>query len=227
MILPLFATLSALGQSWAPLGASWTYKQGDAFFLDTNLMVIEAVGDTIIQDRTARILSITEGRVGCYAHPRYFAESNDSLFYYDSLGVTFQLLFRWDATIGDTWSTPVNWSSDWSPSIFDTLDWQILDTSHINIDGQQLRKLLAQPISRTGNLILQTGWFTERLGSEWAPFAWTHICDGETFLGTRCYEDDDLMWLNPLFPSCELATSISEFARIPSVNISPNPMAHA
>ena len=205
--------------TFAPVGAKWTYLQGIWSGPDTNLAVLEVVSDTIIDGRVCSMLHVDQGWFGCHEFVQYFTESNDSLFYYDVESDQFHLLFRWNANIGETWSTPVA-----QASYLDTLDWAVLDTGHVVIDGLQLRTVEIIVDPRQFLLYSESwGWITERLGGIVAPFTWIlGACDAESFQGLRCYEDPDISWLNPQFPQCELSTSISEAALLPTINWSPS-----
>lgn len=201
--LPL--TLAAQS-SFAPVGAKWTYKQGSWAGPDTTLMVLEVVSDTLISGRTFSKVQINEGWLGCHELVQFYSDSNDSLFYYEPDSGLAQLLFRWNASIGDSWSTPVE-----QTGFQDTLDWTVLDTSHVLIDGLGLRSLNVTVESRQWTLFSYGGTVIERLGSLWSPFTWIFgACDGETFLGLRCYEDPDINWQNPQVTQCGLGVGVEE-----------------
>ncbi len=208
-LLPLVFLLSTslnAQTTFAPIGAKWTYKQGSCCGPDTNLMVIEATSDTIIQGRTFSKLQVSEGWFGCHEFVQFFSGSNDSLFYFDPDSEQSHLLFRWDAIIGESWSTPVEQSG-----YPDTLDWTVMDTSHVVVDGLWLRTLEVNVESRQWMLFSYGGAITERLGASGAPFTWIlGFCDGETFQGLRCYEDPDISWLNPQFQQCDLSVGMDD-----------------
>lgn len=219
-LLPLVFLLSTslnAQTTFAPIGAKWTYKQGSCCGPDTNLMVIEATSDTIIQGRTFSKLQVSEGWFGCHEFVQFFSGSNDSLFYFDPDSDQSHLLFRWDAMIGESWSTPVEQSG-----YPDTLDWTVMDTSHVVVDGLWLRTLEVNVESRQWMLFSYGGAITERIGGSGAPFTWIlGFCDGETFQGLRCYEDPDISWLNPQFPQCDLSVGLNESPAGSSFSIRP------
>jgi len=203
----LFATSIHAQTTFAPIGAKWSYKQAHWGGPDTALMVIEAIGDTLIAGRTYRRLQINEGMyLGCHQLARFLSESQDSLFYFASTTGQHHLVFRWNAVTGDSWSTPVHQFGQ-----HDTLDWTVLDTSLIWVDGLSLRSLEVSVESRQWSSFGFGGTVTERLGSLIAPFAWLYgVCDGEVFAGLRCYEDADIHWQNPLVAQCTLGVGIGE-----------------
>lgn len=220
LLFVLISPLLALGQNWAPPGAQWTYKQGSCCGPDTNLAVIAAVGDTLIDGQTCTKLAVEEGWFGCYAFLEFFAESNDSLFYYDPITGEFQLLFRWNALPGDTWSTAINDGF----SAGDTLDWTVVDTGSVVIEGITLRTWEVQALARNFMYNAPIGFVTERLGPFGSPFTWVFsVCDGETFLQLRCYEDNVISWQDPAVAQCALSTSIHELDDANWFSVSPNP----
>ncbi len=203
--------------SFAPVGATWTYEQGTWGSPDTNLMVLEVVGDTLVQGRTFSMLQVNEGWFGCHAFVRLICESSDSMFYFDPSSGQYHLLFRWNAIIGGSWSTPVEQSG-----FLDTLDWTVIDTSHVMVDGLWLRRLNVDVVPRQSLVYSYGGTVVERLGGFSAPFTWIlGFCDGETFNGLRCYSDPDITWLNPQFQQCDLGMGVSEQVRKPLMNVTP------
>lgn len=192
--------------TFAPIGAKWSYKQAYWGGPDTNLMVLEVVSDTLIDGRTCSKVQVHEGIFGCHEFVQYFAESNDSLFKYDQDAGQFDLLFRWNGSLGESWSTPVE-----NSGFLDTLDWIVLDTSHAIIDGMWLRVLNVNVVPRQSMIYSYGGPIMERLGGPTAPFTWSlGVCDGEIFAGLRCYEDADITWQNPLVTQCALGVGIGE-----------------
>lgn len=222
LLIALFVPLLAHSQSWAPVGAKWTYKQGSCCGPDSNLAVIEAIGDTLIDGRICTELAVEQGWFGCHVFLPYFTESNDSLFFHDPLTEQFQLLFRWDAVPGDAWFTAI--SSTFT--LGDTLDWTVVDTGRVVINGIELRTWQVDVIARNMVYNAAIASVTERLGPFGTPFTWVfNACDGETFLQLRCYEDNDITWQNPSVPQCALSVGLEEYAQFPAPMIAPSIVA--
>lgn len=185
-------------QSWAPIGATWTYKQIHCCSPDSTVAMIEVVGDTIIEGRMCKNLQMTSGWLFCYNTPRFHYESNDSLFYWNETDNNFALLFRWDAAPGDSWPTPV---------AGDTLLWSVADTGSVPVDGEMLRTWTVSVASSQGIMYCPITEVTEQLGPSGTPFTWVWPqCDGELYAGLRCYADSTISWINPQFPQCGLDT---------------------
>jgi hypothetical protein len=199
-----FLPLLAIGQTWAPIGATWTYTQSSCCGPDSTVAVIEVAGDTLIGGQLCRELQMISGWQGCYDLPRFQYQNNDSLFFWSEAGGNFQLLFRWDAEPGDTWSMAL--AADWAA---DTLDWTVADTGHVIVDGEPLRTWSVNVLPRHNNFYSPIWLVTERLGPSGSPFTWVFsACDGEVYGGLRCYEDSTLSWLNPQFPQCALTDPV-------------------
>ncbi|MBK7383446.1 MAG: T9SS type A sorting domain-containing protein [Flavobacteriales bacterium] len=210
-LLPFLITLpiALAGQTtFAPIGAKWTYKQGQAFSPDTNVAMIEVIGDTLVAGRSCRKLVLSTGWFTCHEFLPILTMSGDSLLYWNDGTGEFHMLFNWAGDIGSSWSTPITQSTTFA----DTLDWTVTDTAHVVIDGYWLKSYEVQVMSRGWTLFSpSTGTIIERLGGLGAPFTWVFgACDAETFIELRCYEDPEITWLNPLVPQCVLSTGIPE-----------------
>lgn len=82
---------------WAPIGAKWYYNMNH-----TNGVCgyIESVGDTIIDDKSCRIMEIEYCYYDYEWEKQFLHQKGDSIFYYDA--GNFYLLYDFSAKIGDT-----------------------------------------------------------------------------------------------------------------------------
>lgn len=216
-VAALVASLPVAAQAWAPVGATWTYKQGSCCGPDTTLLVLEVVSDTLISGRTFNRLEVNEGWFGCHEFVQFFSESNDSLIYFNTNSGQHHLLFRWNALVGESWSTPVE-----QIGYLDTLDWSVLDTGLLQVNGTWFRTLDVVVNSRGSLLFSYGGTVIERLGGLGTPFTWIlGFCDGEAFQGLRCYSDSIITWQNPDVPQCALGTSVPEL-NVQGFRVVPN-----
>lgn len=196
---------------FAPAGAKWTYTQRYAFFPDSNLFVIENVGDTAILGRNCSKLAYTEGVNGCMPFHRYVTTSGDSVLYFSELAGTFQPLYIFRQPIGSTWLMRADFNATWGDA--DTLIWTVLDTGHVVVDGVTLATMQVSLDAWSEGFIgtLTSGTLTERLGDMRYLFPWIFAaCDGEFNMPLRCYEDAQIAWVNPEVPQCELSVGIGE-----------------
>lgn len=210
-------------QRWAPTGAQWTYKQGHAGGPDTNLAVITAIGDTVVQGRDCTKLEATDGFFICFPFYDIIHYDGDSLWIYDRHDDRFMLLMCMNALPGDSWVTELQHSAGGTR---DTITWTVLDTATIVVDGIALRSL---DLAYDGLVLSPYCWphctFIERIGNLKYLFDFQMgFCDAETFHGLRCYQDDEIFWQSPSVPLCALSTSIAELDDANWFSLSPNPV---
>lgn len=205
---------------FAPVGATWTYRQQFAFAPDSGLFVIESVGDTLIQGLNCSILEHTQGASGCMPFHRYVAASEDSVMFW-SAG-SFQTLLVFGSPIGTSWAMRADYTNTWPNT--DSLIWTVLDTGSAVIDGLSLRTMEVSVIATSNNstVPLTNGHVTERLGDLTYLFPWIFAaCDVEFNGPLRCYSDPDITWLNPQFPQCALSVGIAEQHTAPLLTAHP------
>lgn len=210
---------------FAPVGATWTYTQRFAFAPDSGLMVIECVGDTVIDGLTCSILEPTQGSGGCMPFHRFVTTMGDSVLFWCGADSSFQTLFVIGADIGDSWSMRADHGDSWINS--DTLTWTVTDTGSTVIDGLTLRTLevAVQATQNAGTASLCDGSIVERLGPSPFLFPWIFgACDGELNGPLRCYTDGDIDWLNPQFAQCALSVGVEERGEELAFNVGPNPV---
>src|SRR5690606_24028119 len=135
-VFSLFAVALHAQTPFAPVGAQWTYTQGNFGGPDSTIAVFQVLSDTMLQGRSCSRVTTTEGWVVCHELVQYLRTSNDSTYYFNDDQQRFHLLFRWNAVPGDTWSTPIT-----QDGAADTLDWTVSDTGHVAIGGSVLRTL--------------------------------------------------------------------------------------
>ncbi|HEY0977141.1 MAG TPA: hypothetical protein VGE21_06685 [Flavobacteriales bacterium] len=196
---------------FAPAGAKWTYTQRYAFFPDSNLFVIENVGDTLILGRNCSKLAWIEGVNGCMPFHRYVTTSGDSVLYFSELAGTFEPLYIFRQPIGSTWLMRADFNATWGNG--DTLIWTVLDTGHVVVDGATLATTQVSLDVWSEGFIgtLTSGTLIERLGDLRYLFPWIFAaCDGEYNMPLRCYEDAQIAWVNPVVLQCELSVGIAE-----------------
>ena len=206
--------------TFAPIGAKWTYEQHHVGGPDTNLFVIQCMGDTVIDGVDCSILSPTEGVVLCMPFFTYVATMGDSVVFRS--GNAFQTLYVFDAPVGSTWTTRADWADGWTNT--DTLTWTVQDTGSVFVNGVSIRTIEAEILStqHEWTQTTSTGVLWERFGCLQYMFPWiSGACDGETNFPLRCYEDSDITWLNPQFTQCDLSTGINEVAIGEAMTIAP------
>lgn len=173
-------------QTWAPIGAKWSYTLRFAFSGEVDTLVVRSTGDTIIQGKQCRILKkniTTCDERGIY---EYMYSDSGKVFFFDNSRSKFQMLFNINAKIADTWI--------WKIKDFPSQDSVVVivdSISTITINSIIYKKIFVEyvnvtlPWSISGN-----GRIIENMGDDYYLFPWVSgICD-ITFGGPlRCYQD--------------------------------------
>jgi hypothetical protein len=215
-----FSTSLCAQNSFAPVGAKWTYTQRHFGGPDTNLFVLECTGDTLIQGRTCSKLAITQGLNNCMPFFPALTRQGDSILVYQPIFSNFGTLYVFGQAPGSQWETIIDY-----PFGADTVRWTVLDTGHVVLDGVSL---LSQEVSAISNGPYQTesltsGTMIDRLGDLFFLFPWIlGFCDAERNGPLRCYSDPEINWLAPHLPQCDLSTGITERSDAPSIMVSPS-----
>ncbi|MBP6390784.1 MAG: hypothetical protein KA175_02045 [Flavobacteriales bacterium] len=209
--------------TFAPIGAIWAYSQYFAWGPDSSLFTLTCTKDTVLMGRVCSVLNGTV--LDCYfphsGEEAYTYASGDSVFLFDQDQQNFDLLYAFNATVGDSWDIP---RLIWNP--LDTIHVEVIGTSSTVIDGYPLRVLeveITTIYEGIGAMWPVPATITERLGHSIYHFLWGYeACDMDILAGLRCYQDSAIGWLNPQFPQCDLGTSIAETNGHRSWSLLPN-----
>tara|TARA_R110002050_G_scaffold200591_1_gene335482 strand:- start:23564 stop:24505 length:942 start_codon:yes stop_codon:yes gene_type:complete len=192
----------ASAQTFAPVGATWHYnytEQGD-----TGFVKIESTHDTIILGQNCQALKLWEtckfhgenriSQTGDYEV--YLHTSMDSVFLYHAFIDSFQLLYAFNAQVGDSWSFVLGKTNS---STVDTVQIEVDSIYTETINGQLLRNLAVSYTIDSYNAINQpkvtNSHFSEIIGDDNFLFNFPGnpsdlICDGLDPSRLRCYSDN-------------------------------------
>lgn len=209
-LLTLLLLLSLLPVSaqelFVPVGATWSYN--GHHWEDHGVMLwlpyvdqIACTGTEVVDGRLCSALFPTDDPLGpmiwCNYIPPYLNLENDTVYYWNSLDSTFQVLYVLNASIGDSWTSP-------SPAYAQTdefdVTWTVLDTGHIEVGGTVLRQWVVQSDQGVPDTL------TERMGlstslTPWNWGTWSG-CDLALLESLRCYADDEVSWMAPGYAEC-------------------------
>ena len=195
---------------------------------DSALFNIECVGDTVIQGINCSELDYSGGISECMGFRQYVAIIGDSVMFWEPFDGTFRTLYVFGLSPGDGWQTLVAGGyydlGTWV-TVYDTLSFQVTMSDTVEIEGLSLRRSVVQanwsPIT-SGQNVPFGGTIIERLGHSGFMFPWIDgACDFEITLPLRCYSDNDITWLDPQFPQCELSVGLNEVHAGSSFGIRP------
>ena len=213
---------------FAPIGATWSYTQDVQWNADSAVFKIECVGDTLIQGMNCSVLAYSGGISECMGFRHFVATSGDSILFWEPRDSTFRTLYVLGLFPGEGWQTLVGGGyydlGTWV-TVYDTLSFEVTSSDLVVIEGVSLRRSVVQanwsPIT-SGQNVPFSGTIIERLGHSGFLFPWIDgACDFEITFPLRCYSDNDITWLDPQFPQCELSVGMNEVHSGSSFEIHP------
>ena len=213
-LLALVLTTASLeAQTFAPPGATWTYTYAVDNLIDPFPPVyssypITVVGDTLL---LGHLCSEVQGAgLACHENQGFVYQSGDSVYYWDELAASFSLLYRWDATTGDTWQVHHT-----GPGGTDTLTYTVTGNGTILVNSQLRRTLDVQLWDQLG-FAFTGGQLIEGIGDTGYLFPWyTALCGGFTMGPLRCYVDAGLgLYMAPGITQCEIPAATVVFAPV-------------
>ncbi len=228
VLLSLVLSTTSSAQEFAPLGAKWYFPATAWLSNSTELVTFEGVGDTVINDKTCRILYkdfyTRFGDIGNY----YFYQSSDSIFHYDESNDKFDLIIVQSAMPTDTFLVEKTMGYQFPDSMNCIVD----SISFINIDNED--SLRVQHVRLVSYKVIESDTFIfeqhkriiERIGFDYGllpgPFDW--MADGGFIEGdVRCYEDSEIGLVNFSNVDCSY-TSTEELDDFNSILVYPNPV---
>jgi hypothetical protein len=233
----LLSVHSLCAQSeFAPIGAVWHYHKYEFFqFPWTTIKYyrIEAIGDTLIQGRSCRILE-TSDPVDCTRRREreYVHQQGDTIRLYDPDAEIFQIMYNFGAQAGDTWTIDLIQMLSEMPL---TLTIRVDSITTVNIAGTSLRRYYAS--QKTQSPEYESDFypfeypFTELLGAErYLFYTWEFekgpLCDTSYPRGLRCYYDPNFGYYETgIAPFCNwIGVPVREMLSEPEgVRVFPNP----
>lgn len=227
-LLLVFAGIKSNAQTWAPLGAEWYYSYNSFWF--EGFVRISSVEDTIIDNINCRKL-VKENVV--YNHltgdidtniigSEYMYSDADKVYIY--INNQFYTLYDFSATIGDAWIIPRN--EDIVGICNDEGEVMVVDTGHVNINGQALRKITVES-SADSHWSFIPGDIIEKIGpgSAYMLPEPTNVCVVDVYEGgpLRCYSDDTFgTYSTGISEECDYLVSIRD-KEMSMIHFYPNP----
>lgn len=208
-------TAITFSQSWAPIGATWTYQVENAVNSGIGFREWTSVSDTIIDGHDCKIILRSGDPVN--------SDLSDSLITYEENGVVywylhnqFTTLYDFNKLAGESWTVMRD-----TCGIIITVD----STSFETINGIELKTLYvsSEDYAFSGKII-------ENIGNTTMPSPYfLYHCDGifkDTYFytGLRCYEDSIMGYHSfNISPSCDYVTDVSEQDKKNELLLYPNP----
>lgn len=243
LLFASFITISANAQVWVEDNAVWHYDFWN-IAAGVGFYTVERNGDSLISSQLCERYDVTSTRFWYYTQPpgsgqsdtviydgEYFFESqftytsNDSVYRWD--GNAFQLLFDFNAQVGDQWVITTQ-PNPWEQTCNDTTWVEVTATGVENIQGDNYRTItVSTPIDAAWTL---SGTYNERFGgSYFFPRPGDYACQlfvAETdIISFKCFEDDSMNLYNPSGEDCEYYLTHLNLDKLtlPDVQLYPNP----
>jgi hypothetical protein len=217
-VLTLFIILTNLtAQTWAPVGAKWTYSFSSWTFPFTNSpRTIECVGDTVIQSKSCRII---QGYLVCsfVSDTSYLYYENDKIFMYIDSVVGFHTLYDFTASAGNSWTiiAPGHQVGDTSVIVVDSIGTKIFS-------GDTFSVQYVHNLNEYDRWVFP-GAIIKDIGNSWCFFPLYSTCDPWTG-PIRCYEDSTgTIVFSSITCDTILYYSVKENSLNDQMEIYPNP----
>ena len=199
IILILSTALNAGAQSFAPVGAKWTFGIYE-FWVGEYPSTWTSVQDTVILGKSCTIVKCDHFNVGDQSTEFICYEENGIVSWYNPMHMSFTTFIDFNSDSGDSWTTAYPYPK------FDTCAIKVFVDSvdSIAYNGHKLKRLYVHLIDSMGPAfaIVERLGFTESYGPGLADkhglypgkFLQWHCegsmsFDGPEYAGLRCYED--------------------------------------
>ncbi len=224
-------TGKAQTSEFAPLGATWNYKQNLSFSPPVHNIFYHLANDTLVGDLNCRKIEITSKAIGSEVENKdeYFLiyEEEGAVYIVDTTSHELYNYFNFNYTAGDTANTLVILISD-DPGPSALYDSSVITSVYDTIIEDNVFKVFL--LENFGNLTgfyerTFTNKFIEGIGSTgtFFPMYYSPLYDDARVGELRCYEDSLLGLVKFVDEECELTVSIGEQIQSDQFTIYPNP----
>jgi hypothetical protein len=235
-LIVIFSIFSGFvfSQEWAPVGAEWYY---DISYTYPGYDYHRIYCDTIMEIKGIDCKRINIDYCACNNHfcdKLYTYDSNDTVFFYNSDIDTFQILYDFSATPGDSWIINPKYHPEKTDSVIVYVD----SVGYEYLNGYNLKRLYVTYTyidfwgeDEMGDLI-EKSFITEVLGDNNLIINITDpsigLCDMQFIHSLRCYEDSNFgFYSTNLRDSCTYSSFRTTLEMITDhqIKIYPNPAA--
>jgi hypothetical protein len=224
------ADLTGLTQTFAPVGALWHYQPFNGFCDTPNVIVLQAIKDTLVSNKQSRMVVADNNGDSLPDAQLYFWEDDHRVYFYDS--TDFRLLYDFNLDVGDTleFSIPKNRTlysfycdllqdinvQPHYKSVVDEVEW-------ISIDNVLYKKLSTEPLEDSTSIDL--GILIEKIGSLYGLAGFlTDPCNAEGCMGEfRCYQDTSFFYQLSQVDCNYTSPTSTENTRTYNFKLVPNP----
>ncbi len=216
-----FITLLSIAQTWAPIGAKWTYGTQSNMNGIIEYREWVSVGDTIIGADTCRIIR----RIGAPAEEDIVNqlvtyEDSNKIYLYNNVTNQFTVLYDFNKNTGGTWTINAD-----SCNVLITVD--STDTEVVNGFSLKVLYITSNYQAVFSGKIVQHFGHLRRPYPNMRVFCYMQPLDGQCYTGLRCYDDSSFGFHSfNIAPSCDNITSVNEENSSNAFTIYPNPSSN-
>lgn len=170
----------SIGQTWAPLGATWSYGVGNAWSPLIEACEWVSTGDTVIEGHNCRVISRMCDEVASDITDQLITYEDSSIIYWYCMN-QFTVLYDFNKVAGESWTIQFD-----TCSLVVTVD----STSMETINNVPLKAMYIYDENSSFN-----GKVLEHIGHTMMPnpailfHCYQIFSDANFYLGLRCYED--------------------------------------
>ena len=232
LLLTLFMINPCFCQEWGTIGTQWYYTERFAFSGDVDYLMFTSEKDTLFNGIPCKKL-VKRHSLFCNDRPHDFEvmfSRNDTIFFYDPNFNQFQVLYDFNAQVGDSWI--IKTKNNWNPPDTDTILIMVDSTGTITINGTVLKKwyVTYHCYFETAYNYSYTSVIVERIGDMNYLFNYfpqsAMTCDANWADGLRCYEDTYIgFYSTGIADSCTyIFVGLNEIEqRKEAIKVYPNP----
>jgi hypothetical protein len=216
-LFPQWSTAQWSATNFAPTGADWYYSASATFPFPPGNYPHKLTVTSKVMYQGKQCSKITGGGSETVPDPLYVFEQNSQVYFYSNETDQFELLYRFGAQAGESWTI----RGLKTPFGTDSLQITVQSVSSIGLGNQTLSVQEIQYSSGNfswGNTIVEDIGNTDFLVPKFGAFS-----TGPT--GLRCYEDEDINYQFAPFPcdSILIFSQVTETLDQVNIDVSPNP----
>jgi hypothetical protein len=216
---------AAFAQTWAPIGATWTYSIGDAWSNNNYFNSWVSVKDSLVEGHDCKVIKRNFSAVCTDISGSLITyEDSNKIYWHNPIIGQFTVLYDFNKNTGESWTIML----DSSCSVDINVDSTGMDT----INGIALKiQYISCPDFVYYPDFINHGKIIQNIGNIIIPgvnpnfHCHSIIYDDNTYLGLRCYEDSIIGFHDfGIAPSCDWTNvGIEEKEDESFVRIFPNP----
>lgn len=206
-------------QSFAPIGAKWTYQIGSGCCNNGNewdYVEWQVFKDTLIKQQNCKMLLKKGISIEGFADTMFVYQNQEQIYFYDFYSENFTLLYDFFKKANESWKVKSGNCE---------LNVMVESVSSININGQNLKQLhVISNNSDFEGVIIEKIGFLKKPQPDFAQYCFGLVSYLNYYDGLRCYEDPEIGFYDfQIAPSCDFVKVNKDKPKELILNVFPNP----